>query len=299
MANLAKAALGRPTHLAAGDVLFRRYLRQCLGLGRIDSVTSIATPAEGAGSHALMAMRAMRFARRFGLTYVHTPLAGIHHADRPAAAWEAAWEETFNLGEGEARTGADPVNYALTFPDLHRLFGVAEGDDTPFDAALVRDFRRRYRANKLPRAMRPFTVAVHLRQRNAHDFHDDDVADLPRLARTLAEVRTALDRRGIAHDLEVFSQGAPERFGVLGVPARVLHLDTDPVAAMRDLVAADLLVIGGGTFSAVAGILCEGIVVADATASPRPQPWWHTYDPTGRIDAEALDRALEAGPAAA
>ena len=293
LASLAKLAIGRQAYFSDDDVLFRRYLLQLLGLGRIECITSIAGLGEGAGSHALMAMRAQRFARRFGLTYVHTPLSDIHHADRPARDWDAAWEALFNLGAGEARSGRDPVNYALTLADLHTLFGLDVDPDTGFEETLLRDFRRKYRVGKPPRPVPPpLRVGVHLRQRNAHDFHSDDVADLPRLARTIAEVRTALDRTGRPYRLQVFSQGPPATFDGLGVPRDCLNLDTDAVEAMARLVDSDLLVVSGGTFSHVAGLLCDGIVLADATTQPRALPHWLTYDAAGGIDAEALAGAL-------
>ena len=238
---------------------------------------------------AQVTMRALQFARRFGLTYVHTPLSGIHHADRPAKEWEAAWEAHFNLGEGEQRTARTPINYAFTFTDLHVLFG-AQGAHEGFDDAVLQELRRKYYANKQPRRNAQFTVCVHARRRNANDFHDEDSTDMEQLAAALRQVRSVLDGRGMPYVLRVFSQGAPEDFDGLDVPRACLFLDIDPIATMAELIEADLLVITNGTFSHVSGLLCDGIVVADAQALPLTH--WETYGAAGEIDTAALGRRL-------
>lgn len=289
VASLVKIAIGRRAYFTPQELLFRRYVGQLFGLDSIREITSAAAPREGAGSHALMAMRALQFCRRFGLTYVHTPLRGIHHADRPAKEWEAAWEAHFNLGEGEQRTGRTPINYAFTFTELHALFG-AQGAHEGFDDAVLQELRRKYRSNKQPRKNTRFTVCVHARRRNAGDFHDGDSTDMEQLATALRQVRSVLDGRGMSYVLHVFSQGAPEDFNGLDVPRECLFLDIDPIATMAELIEADLLVLTKGTFSRVSGLLCDGIVVADAQALPLAH--WETYDAAGEIDAAALGRRL-------
>jgi len=293
--NVVKGALGRPSHFTAEDILFRQYLRQLMGRGRIDRITCIPSTHEGAGSQSLMTMRAIDFARAQGLTYVHTPFADIHHADRPMREWAAAWESHFNLGAGEAAIGdrdtRDSVNFAFTFPMLRALFGV-EDDDLPFDEALVRDFRRKYYLNKVPRTNVPPSVCIHVRRLNRHDFHAQDATDMACLTRVVAQVRTILRELGVEHTLRVFSQGAAADFSTFDIPESRLFLDADPLWSMREMIEADLLVTTRGTFGHVTGLLCDGIVLADGLFPS--QRSWLTYDAGGTFDAAALASAVSA-----
>ena len=287
--NVVKGALGRPSHLTADDILFRQYVRQLSGRGRIDRITCIASTHEGAGSQSLMTMRAIEFARAQGLTYVHTPFSEIHHADRPMQEWATAWESHFNLGADEATVGDigthDAVNFAFTFPMLRALFGV-EDEDLPFDESLVRDFRRKYHLNKAPRPNAAPSICIHIRRRNRHDFHSEDATDMACLARVVPQVRSILRDLGVDHTLRVFSQGDPADFSSLDIPESQLFLDADPLWSMREMIEADLLVTTRGTFSHVTGLLCHGIVLADGLFPS--QRGWLTYDAGGGFDTAAL-----------
>ena len=293
--NVVKRALGRPSHFTADDILFRHYVRQLTGRGRIDRITCLASTHEGAGSQSLMTMRAIEFARAHDLTYVHTPFTEIHHADRPMHEWAAAWESHFNLGAGEATVSDmgthDVVNFAFTFPMLRALFEV-EDEDLPFDESLVRDFRRKYRLNKTPRPKASPSVCIHVRRRNRHDFHSQDATDMACLARVVAQVRAILRELGIDHTLRVFSQGVPSDFSSLDIPRSQLFLDGDPLWSMREMTEADLLVTTRGTFGHVTGLLCDGIVLADGLFPQ--QPGWLTYAADGEFDAAALASEVSA-----
>ncbi|MDP1837836.1 MAG: hypothetical protein Q8N31_16610 [Reyranella sp.] len=294
--NIVKAALGRKPYFTPHDVLFRAWLRQLCGGPKLGRITSDASTDEGAGSQALMTMRAIDFARRAGLTYVHTPFSHIHHADRPMPAWADAWERHFNLGEGEVRNDGsdqDTVNYAFTFPALHALFGLEE-DEPAFDDATIREFRRRYYVNKSPRRNEILSVCVHARRRNRHDFHAEDSTDLSKLGRILARLRAALEAQGIDYSLRVFSQGQADEFRALDVPASALFLDADPLWSMQEMIEADILVTALGTFSYVAGLLCDGVVLGDA-AGP-PARGWIVYDANGDFDSGALGLAVTSLP---
>jgi hypothetical protein len=286
-----KSVLGRPHRYTDADVLYRQYMRHLLGGPPIARITCICSTLEGAGSQALLAMRAIQFARAHGLTYCHTPFRHLHHADRPMPEWAAAWEAQFNLGAGEATDTRDAVNFAFTFPVLHALFGVSD-DDTPFDETLVEEFRRRYRLNK-PRATKELpSVCIHIRRRNRHDFHAEDSSDMACVAAVVTRLRRALHEQELAHTLRVFSQGDRSEFRALELPDDCLFLDADPIWSMREMIDADLLVTTRGTFSHVTGLLCEGIVLADGSFPP--QPGWLTYDGGGAFDGAALASAVSA-----
>lgn len=289
--NVVKAALGRAAHFSDGDILFRQYVRQLLGRGKIAKITCVCSTREGAGSQALMTMRAIQFARTHGLIYAHTPFSDIHHADRPMRDWAAAWESQFNLGAGEATDTRDALNFAFTFPALYALFGMKD-DEPPFDEALIRDFRRKVRLDKPRRANAVPCVCVHVRRRNRHDFHSEDATDMECLVRVVAQVRAMLHDLQTPHTLRVFSQGDPADFRALDLPEGALFLDADPVWSMREMIDADLLVTTRGSFSHVTGLLCDGIVLADGSFPPLQG--WLTYDAGGGFDTAVLSSKVSA-----
>lgn len=289
--NVVKAALGRAPHFSDGDILFRQYVRQLVGGRKIAKITCVCSTREGAGSQALMTMRALQFSRAHDLVYAHTPLRDVHHADRPMHDWAAAWETQFNFGAGETTDTRDAINFAFTFPTLYALFGMEE-DEPPFDEALLQDFRRKYRLDRPRRTNAPLSVCVHVRRRNRHDFHSEDATDMECLARVVTQVRAMLRELQTPHTLRVFSQGDLADFRALDLPESDLFLDADPVWSMREMIDADLLVTTRGSFSYVTGLLCDGIVLADGSFPPLRG--WLTYDAGGAFDTAALASEVSA-----
>lgn len=289
--HVVKGVLGRPHRYTDTDVLYRQYVRQLMGGPRIARITCRCSTLEGAGSQALLTMRAIRFARAHGLTYCHTPFRELHHADRPMPEWAAAWEAQFNLGAGETTDTRDAVNFAFTFPVLQALFGVSD-DERPFEQALVGEFRRKYRLDK-PRTVPPLpSVCIHVRRRNRHDFHAEDSTDMACVAAVVAQLRRGLGELGLAYTLRVFSQGDRSEFRALDLPDDCLFIDADPLWSMREMIDSDLLVTTRGTFSHVTGLLCDGVVLADGSFAS--QPGWLTYDAGGAFDTAALASAVSA-----
>ena len=85
------------------------------------------------------------------------------------------------------------------------------------------------------------------------------------LAEVVARVRRMLEEQRLPHVMRVFSQGDPAEFRALDLPHDGLFLDADPLWSMREMIDADLLVTTRGTFGHVAGLLCEGVVLADGS----------------------------------
>jgi hypothetical protein len=288
--NVVKKGLGRKPYFTPRDVLFRVYLRQRLGGPKIQNIKCISSIREGAGSQALMMMKAIGLARATGLTYVHTPFSEIWHAGRPMQAWADAWEAHFNLGAGEIgneRAAGDVINYAFTFSMLQALFGVAESGPS-FGHEVIREFRRRYYLDKSPRKNDVLAVCVHARRPNSNDFHGGDYTDLPRLARILAQLRSVLDARGIAYTLRLLpgpARGVPRPRCPGGRALSRRRPDLEHAGNDRDI-----LVTGLGNFSYVIGLLCDGTVIADASGSPAGG--WIAYEAEGEFDSEMLASRL-------
>jgi hypothetical protein len=306
-----KIAIGRPPYFYDQDRFFLVYLRQLLGLSKARVTCRLDDcPTEGGGSQAITMMIAIDFARSLGIAYVHTPFVEIQHADRPREAWLAAWEGLFNLGAGEvARSlrstgGSDRSVFAITAVNLDLIRALfcelipCDGNDThvmpQFSAAIVAEFRRKYYSNKSPRRNAKLTVCVHIRRFNAFDNNIDYVASLPRVGRTLARVRSILEENGIEHAVRIFSQGPAAEFPDALRRGAELHLDADPIRTLEELVEADVLITSRGSFSYVAGLLCDGIVIGEPFYPP--QYGWLVCDGEGEIDIDAFARRLPANP---
>jgi hypothetical protein len=294
IASAVKIVIGRRAYFTPHDILFRQYAAHVLGLKKLREITCVHSQDEGAGSQALTVMDAIRFARALGLTYVHTPFRRIHHADRPADEWAAAWETHFNLGEGEVRGGRSALNYAQIGQELEGLFLELTKMRQPFDEELRREFRRKYYLNKTPRINPVFALCVHVRRRNRHDFNDKDATDISRLGPVVDRLRALLAARQVPYTLRVFSQGPARDFDRLGLGKDELFLDADAIWTMSELIEADLLVTTKGSYSHVAGLLCDGMVLADPQYPLQPD--WESYSEAGNFDAASLERRLPSAP---
>jgi hypothetical protein len=288
--------IGRKPTFTPKDQFYNRCLRHALGIHRIEEITCIASPVEGGGSQALLMMRAINFAREFGLTYVHTPFVEIAHADRPMREWAAAWESLCNLGAGELTTGGDsnrPINFALSFYELCDLFGV-----TDLGRVLrvpTEPSRTKYYLNKSPRKTSELTVALHVRRGDARPDDPTSFTDNQAVLRTMLALRTILRSCKIKYTIRLFSQGSPSDFGPLCLPDIELCLNADVFWTLDQLIEADVLVMAKGCFSYYAGLISDGIKIAGAEDAWCPLPSgdnWLRCEADGSFDRAAFERQL-------
>ncbi|MDB5489753.1 MAG: hypothetical protein JWQ58_3468 [Reyranella sp.] len=302
-----KVAIGRKPLFYAQDRFFLAYLRQLLGLSRARITCRLEDcPTEGGGSQAITMMIVLDLARTLDLDYVHTPFIDIRHADRSREAWIAAWESLFNFGAGEVgvgEVGADQVDRGVvaitarnldSIRSLFRDLSPRDEQDThvipQFSPAIVGEFRRKYHSTKRPRRNARLTVCVHVRRLNRFDDNVDYVASLSRVERTLATVRGILNERGVDPVVRIFSQGDVSEFPETLRSGAELHLDADPIWSLEQLVEADVLISSRGSFSYVAGLLCEGIVICEPFYPPQRD--WLVCDDDGGFDVEAFAQRL-------
>ena len=300
--NVLGLPLGRPVWFASQDILFRRYLRQLLGGPKVQITCDMAEFAyrEGAGSQASLMMAALNFARVLGVAWRHTPFVPVDHGGPEVARLTESWEAFFNLGSGEllaSEASGEVVNFGpATAFHLLNLFVDLRGKVLPdnsliplLDPSVRQEFRRKYRANKpppSPRGTGRLVVAVHVRRHIEGDADHPYAMDMVRMARTLEAVEAVLRMAGRAWEVRLHSQGAPEEFSAFARPGVTLFLDTDPMKSLADLIDADVAILSRGSFSYAAGILTEGIVIADPYYPP--QDGWLLCDESGAFDAAAL-----------
>lgn len=328
-------AIGRAPYTSQLDGFFYRHWRHLLRLRAIRKVTAdISCAGEGAGSRALMTMFVIGLSREFGLPYRHTAFAGITHTIGDQLAWDRAWEEFFNLGAGERaiEPGEEPETFdyhLLTFlktargsdltqfvrPALPALKPIYYTDLENIEHERLRavhaamwnscldrvlpDLRGRYRAANPRPARGAFTVCIHIRRGDVGAERADMWTDNASYARCLDAVADALDKRGIAFECHLFSQGSPADFAGLVRPEIRLRLDEDPFASLRAMIDADVLIMSKSCFSHVAAMLGDGIPIYERNAIP-PMDNWVERGAAGNPDLAALERRLDAarGPSA-
>ena len=308
---------GRHPHVGEDDLFLRQSLLHLTGLRPIRKITCTGIRVEGAGSQAFMVMNAINFARSFGLTYVHTPFALIHHAERPMGEWATAWEMLFNLGEGEVICDVgrhEIVDFTHNFVGLEILFGWRGRSDELADhfKAMIPEFRRKYYLNKSPRVTDEVTFAVHVRRGDALPDNLNYFTSDEAILRTIRLVESILDAHNVKFKVRVYSQGNRADFPAVSLPGVEFFLDADALWTMQELIEADILIMAKGYFSYYAGLISDGIKIFEPMpgdghfGGDLPGWKWRSLPPAdnwlpsladGSFDCAAFDHRLIAPPA--
>jgi hypothetical protein len=244
---------------------------------------------DGAGAQANAVIKAMIMARHLGWRYLHSPFSAMGHNVGTEQDWAARWERFLNLGDGEAPVPetAELVSLGdlVSDPEAYRgrpvvvaelIFLLPEHSVTSVLDELRPELRAKYwRSDKsgIPLHRGPpggMTVAVHLRR--------GDVADDPRryvateaLLRSIADLRRALAPFGRPVHINLYSEGEPADFRAYADAGCELHIDVDPFETFHNMVIADILMQGRSSFSRVAGLLSQGIVIESNGHGKRPK----------------------------
>ncbi len=147
------------------------------------------------------------------------------------------------------------------------------------------------RSISIQKSSRPddaFRIAVHVRrgdvtaQAYAGRFTSTELIG-ERVERLL---RLCGSRRSIA--VTVFSEGPISQFEPLRKLGCEIRCDDDPIDTIRHLARADILVTAKSSFSYVAGLLTQGLVVYEPFWHPK-QPSWMSLD-----DWRSVEQAVQA-----
>jgi len=313
--------LGLPARPHSADVFLGVFLRHALGRQRRLRITC-RDRTDGVGAQAHTIMSALCFARAQGHTYVHTPFTEIDHAEWPMDAWVAAWEQLFNLGEGEIAlesAGPPPINYSTFHPRLYHalkdfiarlanrtappagsgrreerhfqpLFYFSDCHPDEYDR-VIPDLRRKYYRHSSPLQNRQLTVAIHMRRGDVTPAHRQRFTPNAEVLETMRRVRALLEVHGQEHVISLHSVGAASDFAEFRDSGVVLSLNVDAIWTMRQLIEADILIMSRSSFSYVAALISDGIKLYE--------PFWHSpladwigCDRKGRFDERAFAAQL-------
>ncbi len=269
------------------------------------------------GSQALARMSAICLAKKYGLTYVHTPFLAMQHAEgfNPYEAneeWAARWEGILNLGHGEVSAAecalprveiddfianrswwSSPCLLSAGYfnmitdrmPDAYR-------DVTP-------KLREKYYVGAAPkRRSEVVEVCAHLRRgvdvrpdnpETAYRYVDNDV-----MAKSILMTQSVLTELGLASRVRLFSQGEEKDFASMLDLGIELCLNTPAIPTFREFVEADVLIMTKSSFSYAAALLNDGVKLYDRYARS-PLSDWIVRETDGSFDRAKLRKPFQNG----
>lgn len=307
LGNAVKSLLpGRKPIYNARLAFFGQYILHLTGLKRIEGITCELSEddasTEGAGCQVLQKMRAITFARAFGIRYLHIPFKLIGHAERPMHDWVAAWESLFNLGAGEVPCNAEArgvMNLTYYVGDLYACLGNPRRIERLNHCfkAMLPEFRRRYYLNRSPRTTKVLTVAAHIRRGDVSAQENSCMyTSEAKILQVIDAVKSILDSHGVPLSLCFYGQGNIEDFPELSRMDAELFFNADAIWTMQELVEADILIVAKSYFSIYAGLISDGIKIFEPESYRRPNvsnlDAWLPCEDDGSIDHAAFERAL-------
>jgi len=252
-------------------------------------------------------------ARLKGLTYAHSPVSDVAHVPEGTspAVWSQAWEDFFNLGEGEMTAAEiESCGYpVIPVPKPHRFFPRSRRLQVVAHCHKVTDkhpeawagiaplIREKYLHSPKPKLTGydddKVQIAVHLRRgdvgstgRFSERFTSDGLV-LGRIARVLNLV-------GFEHaTVRLFSQGQPDDFHAFTDLGVQLHLDDDVFESFHHFVRSDVLFVAKSTFSYLGGVIGGNICLCEPFWHPLLPDWLNAEDFDDAAFRAALDRRLK------
>ena len=304
----------RALHLSrtAHRNFFVLKLVRALEAGQIGAECHItaAGKRDGVGAQVHARMSAMCLAHAYGLRYVHSPFVSLAHAEVPMPQWVAAWEERFNLGEGELR--ADQVDLPHvdieTFVMNRKLWTrpcvVTTRHYHAFcklqpDAygGIIPRLRDKYHQKQGQRRHAPVTeVCVHVRRGDVTVADAETAHRLTENQTVLSTIRLVREHPSVRdrpHRIRIFSQGVADDFRCFAEQGCELCLNLPAMETFQELVAANVLVMARSSFSFVAALLGEGVKLYDPFGQTPLSEWIAIDHATGGFDADRFRMALE------
>jgi hypothetical protein len=295
----------------------RQFLVEELGRrlaqGRIGAQchVTIAGRHDGAGAQALARMSAICVARKFGLTYAHTPFLLMQHNEGPPDQWAATWERMLSLGHGEAsaaecrlpRVEIDDFMADRRWwssPCLLSVGHMSRIVDQMPDAYLdvIPQLRKKYSLHAPPRPdLDRVEVCAHLRRggdvttenpETAYRYVGNDAME-----RAISATLSVLSELGLKSRVRLFSQGDEKEFASLSDRGFELCLNTPAIPTFRAFVEADILIMTKSSFSYAAAVLNGGVKLYDRFARA-PLSQWIVREGDGSFNREQLRSRLDA-----
>lgn len=258
----------------------------------------------GVGHQAAKWMAAFSLAKRYGLTFVHSPFNG-------------GWEDLLGFGDSELREKDLPRNtrkwtvpyfsgedafdsnhdlkkiiYSLSNANPHLLrLELDQGLVDFSDSIDTISGRFHLKHPELACALnreRKIKIALHVRRGDIIGLKEKRqdtkyIRFLPEEYYSTIMQRLSNELAGLSYEFHIFTDGKADDFEILRHHSRVIWHDNETAhATFLQLVAADILVMGRSGFSFLAAMISRGVKIVSV-------PWWHKIPDYGnwiQIDIE-------------
>jgi hypothetical protein len=290
-----------PVRLTTHPVITTRLLTALHRAGLISNKTALTCcgKTDGGGAQIQAMMSVIAFCKAMNLRYVHTPMQRVEHAvgKRDAVRWEAL----FRLGMGEPliddiSNPRLPLHTFLAAPHRWQQPVIIQAphlhpftDARPDIYAKISDELRRKYAGKPPvRSPSYLSIAVHIRRGDVTlQAHPLRYTSNPKIRTAIGGVVRTIERSGYGCRVSIYSEGFEEDFSGIADCSFKLHLNGDPLDALQDMISSDILVMSKSSFSYVAALIHQGLIIYDPFWH-RPMSHWHVMETGGQIDEGQL-----------
>ena len=236
--------------------------------------------SDGAGAQIHAKLSTICFCRTFEIPYIHSALQVAQHVSSESEL--LAWEHFFNLSHfsGSRLDNADcfvPVGSFLTnvalwrkanFISVTHMHGFADRFPQIY-CGLLDELCSASRLGPKP-ATSQLEIAVHVRRGDVSQSQNQDRFTPTRfIVNALQNVLEGCQAKGGTPRIVIYSQGQAADFDNIATAISCeMSLNGNALDTITALANADVLILSKSSFSYLAGLLCQGIVVYE--------PFWHS-----------------------
>ncbi len=252
--------------------------------------------------------------RKCGIPYAHRDID--HAAFIKSEAELVRWVKAFNfeahndLDEND-KAGAETISLLdyvrwpfrnrqrclIEAPHMHN----AAEKDPDFYFEVCQDLRSELTlgTSTIEPVDRPIRVALHVRRGDVSCMENKKrFTSLEEVKQSIIALVQTLKACDANFSIELHSQGNEADFeDLMSIHPMQPYLDSDPLETMERLIKADILLMAKSSFSQIAALMSEGIVLYEPYWQ-KPLLHWHVRQPDGSIDGklkDAIDQRVAKG----
>lgn len=271
-----------------------------------DTAFTATTRGDGLGAQMLQRLTIQAAANDLGFEYLHFPFWKVGHTEGDRDEWTRTCEQEFELGVG-VRSLEDcdlPVinfmDYAVNkeawqTPHVIAFREMARYCNNKPDLLSKLKWPKYYRKKIGSDKGKKKHIAVHIRRGDVNK-KDSSIRSVENTLRYVGsdKIMTAID--GVItfmeqgrqeYIVEIYSNGTPEELKEFVDRGFILQSDLGAIETFREFVRADVLIMTNSTFSYVAGLCSNGVVIYENQFYGKLSSWV-TRQETGEVLKDEL-----------
>jgi hypothetical protein len=258
---------------------------------------------DGACAQAHSIISILLFARKYNIGYIHSPIKNVEHFDGDRTEWSSKWENTFSLGYGE-KTLEDIDLKTIKTRRVKYPFLIRKRENTLYLVSNCHSYTDKFAKGykTITQSLRfkywnfkekindgvekkKLKICVHIRRGDVSESENSfRYTKNSYLTKKIEVVYKTILSFGLTPSLFIFSQGVRANFKEFERFDPKYYLNHDDFQTFNHLVEADILIMAKSSFSFVAALLNEKIVLYE--------PFWHSPLP-GWINMKNSEASVE------